>query len=163
MTSSSVLSSSSLRCGVPHGLARLIDLYERNFRLLQRLVPELDLPFDEAVSRAGDEPPLCLAVLERARYTVEFRLYYRYAGGATGPRPDVRIRVCRDAATTELLGAPPASCWPFVDEAVQSADEFLDEQWRRNHFLNRWFEYLLARGHGFTLADRPRRRVSSVD
>ncbi|HEX7381383.1 MAG TPA: DUF1249 domain-containing protein [Nevskiaceae bacterium] len=137
-----------------HGLARLIDLYERNYRLLEQLVPELDLPFDHARSLAGSEPELRLAVVARARYTCELRLYYRFCAGAQ--RPDLRVRVCRDALTAEALGDPPVHCWPLVDGEIQTAAQFLGAQWHRNLFLLRWLEYLLARGHGFSLAGRPR-------
>lgn len=138
-----------------HGLARLIDLYERNYRLLEQLVPELDLPFDHAGSCAGNEPELRLAVVARARYTCELRLYYRFCAGTQ--RPELHIRVCRDALTAEALGDPPAHCWPLVDDEIQTAAQFLGAQWHRNLFLLRWLEYLLARGHGFSLAGRPRR------
>ncbi|MDN5872837.1 MAG: DUF1249 domain-containing protein [Sinobacteraceae bacterium] len=142
--------------GQTHRLARIIDLYERNYRLLQRLTPELGYPFDAAVSRAGNEPPLYLMVVKRSRYTVELRLHYRFAGEQGDARPDMRLRVCRDAGTVEALGDPPQQCWPFVDTEVQDASHFLFQQWRRNHFLARWLEYLVDRGHGFALADRPR-------
>lgn len=144
-------------CGHPRGLAHLIDLYERNFRLLARLVPEFELPFDAAVSRAADEPVLGLEVVKRSRYTTEIRLHYRFAAPEEAIQPEVCIRVCRDAATAEALSAvPPEQSWPLATADGQDAERFLHDQWYRNHFLNRWLEYLLERGHGFVLAQRPR-------
>lgn len=149
----------------PHRLARLIDLYERNYRLLEQLTPELAYPFDAAVSRVGAEPPLHLRVVKRSRYTVELQLHYRFGadGGDDGNdsgndvlRPNMLLRVCRDAGTVEALGDAPQRCWPFVDEALQNAVGFMDQQWRRNYFLLRWLDYLVSQGHGFALADRPR-------
>ena len=61
-------------CGQPRRLAHLLDLYERNFRLLERLVPELNLPFDHAISRCDRDPPLHLNVMDRDRYGVRFSL-----------------------------------------------------------------------------------------
>lgn len=46
-------------------ISALLDLYERNFRLLQRLVPELDFPFDDAISCSSGDLPLRLWVTER--------------------------------------------------------------------------------------------------
>lgn len=143
-------------CGQRRGLAHLIDLYERNYRLLERLVPELDLPFESAVSRAGDEPVLGLEVVHRSRYTSELCLHYCFEEQGPELRPDVRIRICRDAGTAEVLGAPPERCWPLAVDSTHNAEQFLREQWQRNHFLLRWLEYLLDHGHGFSLAGRPR-------
>jgi len=33
-------------CGKPRRIAHLLDLYERNYQLLERLIPELELPFE---------------------------------------------------------------------------------------------------------------------
>ena len=54
----------------PQRLAVLIDLYERNFKLLQRLIPALDLPPQKAISHTLADPPLHLQVTERDRYTL---------------------------------------------------------------------------------------------
>ena len=43
-------------CGQPRGIAHLIELYERSFVLLERLVPELDLPFDTPEKLEEDRP-----------------------------------------------------------------------------------------------------------
>ncbi len=70
-------------------LAQLLDLYERNYRLIERLIPELEIPFDEAVSKSASDFPLHLTVRERDRYTVTFKLTYEfvdataYAGSLT--------------------------------------------------------------------------------
>ena len=58
-------------CGKPRRIAHLLDLYERNYQLLERLVPELELPFERAVSRSATDLPLVLTMVERAPYTSE--------------------------------------------------------------------------------------------
>ncbi|TAM11285.1 MAG: DUF1249 domain-containing protein [Nevskiaceae bacterium] len=151
-------------CGHPRGLGHLIDLYERNFRLLARLVPELELPFNAAISRAADEPLLGLEVVSRSRYTSEICLRYCFAAPEEAVQSEVRVRVCRDAGTAEALSpVPPEQAWPLATGEGQDAEQFLHDQWHRNHFLNRWLEYLLARGHGFVLAERPRGIPAPVD
>ena len=144
-------------CGRPRRLAHLLELYERNFRLIQRLVPELDLPFDRAVSRATADLPLYLTVVERAPYTVELRLTYRFDTPA-GRRldPDFWVRVYRDAKVAEALQCGRRMPWLAVDENDPLAHDYLHDQWTRNHMLTKWLDYLLERGHGFAIASRPR-------
>lgn len=141
----------------PARISALIDLYERNFRLVECLTPELELPFEDAVSYSGSDLPLRLTVLERGKYTSAFRLTYEFAE-AGGPRlePDLKVRVYRDARLAEALICPSRPSWLATDEGDPQALQYLDEQWRRNVLLHKWLEYLLAHGHGFGLAARPR-------
>lgn len=139
-------------------LAHLIDLYERNFTLLQRLAPELDLPFEHAVSKSASDLPLHLLVVERSPYTVELRLTYEFRE-AEGIRlsPDFWVRVYRDAQVAETLrytGRPP---WLAQEGDVAEARAYLHDQWSRNLMLGKWLEYLLHHGHGFAHVARPRR------
>jgi Uncharacterized protein conserved in bacteria len=144
-------------CGQPRGIAHLIELYERSYLLLERLVPELDLPFERAVSRSDDDLPLHLMVVERSPYTCELRLTYEFRD-AEGPRlePDFWLRVYRDARVAEALHCGRRAPWLAGSDSDPEADRFLHDQWARNHTLLKWLQYLLDRGHGFALADRPR-------
>ncbi|MDD3762115.1 MAG: DUF1249 domain-containing protein [Nevskiales bacterium] len=140
-----------------HRIARLIDLYEHNFRLLQRLVPELDAPYDQAVSRSHSDCPLHLEVADRDRYTLTLRLSYEFIDEHGMRRqPDLWVRVYRDASVAEALECSHRPPWRAEDEADPAAHAFLSEQWRRNLMLNKWLEYLLEHGHGFGLQERPR-------
>jgi uncharacterized protein len=146
-------------CGKPRRLAHLLDLYERNFRLLERLIPELELPFEHAVSKSAHDLPLHLTVLDRDRYTVSFKLTYVFEPGEGEQRqPDLVVRVYRDAHVVEALRQPQRPHWLARDEGDPEAARFLDDQWGRNLLLGKWLEYLLEHGHGFGLAGRPRLR-----
>ncbi len=153
--------------GYPSGqnrrLAQLLDLYERNYRLIERLIPELEIPFQEAVSRSASDLPLHLTVRERDRYTVTFKLTYEFID-AEGLRrqPDIWVRVYRDASMAEALECSHRPPWQAEDEADRKAWQFLNEQWRRNLMLGKWLEYLLDHGHGFTLSARPRQRSKTA-
>lgn len=148
-------------CGRPRRLAHLLDLYERNYRLLERLAPELNLPFDRAVSRSATDLPLVMTVVERAPYTSELRLTYEF-NGPEGRRldPDLWIKVYRDARVAEALRCGARPPWLAVDEGDPEAARYLHDQWARNHMLAKWLEYLLEHGHGFSMAARPRVAVT---
>lgn len=134
-----------------------MDLYEHNYRLLQRLVPELDLPFEAAVSRSGSDFPLHLSLVARDRYTLTLRLTYEFVDGEGVRRqPDMLIRAYRDAGVAEAMECSHRPPWLAQDESDPKAGEFLSGQWRRNLMLGKWLEYLLEHGHGFGLANRPR-------
>jgi len=135
-----------------------MDLYERNYFLMERLVPELELPFERAVSKSATDLPLHLIVVERAPYTSELRLTYEFKH-PDGRRlePDLWVRVYRDARVAEALHCGTRAPWTAADETDPEAHRLLDDQWARNHTLAKWLEYLLEHGHGFTIAARPRR------
>ena len=141
----------------PVRIAALLELFERNFRLIECLTPELELPFDDAVSYSSTDLPLRLTVLERGRYTSAFRLTYEFAEGqGTRLEPDLKVRVYRDARLAEALTCPSRPAWVATDEGDPQAMQFLDAQWGRNVLLHKWLHYLLEHGHGFGLAARPR-------
>lgn len=144
-------------CGKPRRLAHLLDLYERNFRLLERLVPELELPFDQAVSRSDTDLPLHLTVMERDRYTATLKLTYVFDRDSDEQRqPNLVVRVYRDARVVEALKQPQRPHWLAKDDKDPEAGRFLNDQWGRNLMLGKWIEYLLEHGHGFGMSARPR-------
>jgi hypothetical protein len=139
-------------------LAHLIDLYERNYLLLERLLPELELPFDHAVSHSASDLPLHLITVERSPYTVELRLTYEFRS-AEGLRlaPDFWIKVYRDARVAEALHCTQRPPWLAQEGGAPEAELYLNDQWSRNLMLARWLDYLLHHGHGFAHIERPRR------
>ena len=184
--------STNVYCGHrPVRLAELMELYERNFRMVEQLVPELDLPFDNAVSRCATDLPLHLSVLERSRYTSAFKLTYEFTDArGTHCAPDLQLRVYRDAHVVEALrcakrptdrmskcrdsartrsrnlssrGMPVVSRppWQAEGEGDPQVERFLSAQWSRNLLLYKWLVYLLGHGHGFGMAGRPRLSVDS--
>lgn len=148
--------SSTLLTGKPRRIAWLMDLYERNYTLLMRLLPQLALPFEHAVSKSATDLPLHLMAIERAPYTVELRLTYEFRD-EDGIRfsPDFWIKVYTDARVAEALhmsGRPP---WLAQEGEIGQAQAYLNDQWSRNVMLHKWLEYLLHHGHGFAHLARP--------
>ena len=147
----------------PVRIGALLELYERNFRLMQRLLPELDPPFDDAVSHSQTDLPLQLTVLERGRYTSAFKLTYEFREAEPDARlqPDLQVRVYRDARLAEALTCPTRPPWRAEEGGDPEVMRYLDDQWGRNLMLNKWLHYLLENGHGFGMAGRPRKAVTA--
>jgi uncharacterized protein YqiB (DUF1249 family) len=160
----------------PSRIAALMELYERNYLLLEQLVPELELPFNQATSTSTSDPPLHLIALERGRYTSAFRLTYEIDGRC---EPDMWVKVYRDARLAESLYCAARPRWlaGMMGDAGQDAQmpqrardggsvaapevrRYLGEQWARNLTLQKWLQYLLEQGHGFGMAARPRKCTS---
>jgi len=145
----------------PSSLARLMALYESNYARLLQLLPEPELPFERALSRSPLDRELHLRVLERSRYTVTFNLTYQFEdAGAMQAEPDVDVRIYRDVALAEALRVGPHSHCAVLRDLDRELGPMLTGRWGRNLTLNKWLAYLLAHGHGFSLAGRPRQAVS---
>ena len=103
-----------------------------------------------------------MMTVERAPYTVELRLTYEFRDGTDIEfKPDCWIKVYRDARVAEAVlfdGRPP---WLAQEGNTPEAFRYLNEQWKRNHLLFKWLEYLLHHGHGFAHVARPRRLVTA--
>ena len=145
--------SNALALRKPSRISVLMELYERNYLLLEQLVPELDLPFVQAVSTSKSDLPLHLIALERGRYTSAFRLTYEIDGRC---EPDMWVKVYRDARLAESLYCAMRPRWLAATEGDPEVGRYLDEQWTRNLTLHKWLQYLLEQGHGFGMAARPR-------
>ncbi len=145
-----------LAAAQPRSFTGLMALYESNYRRFERLVPELDLPFDEATSR-GEDATLYLRVLERCRYTTTVHLTYWFGEGQSlRADPDLRLRLYRDAELVEAISCDARSRYVALAGVPEIDDDVLNSQWPRNLLLNKWLAYCLAQGHSFGGAHRPR-------
>ncbi|ROO29012.1 hypothetical protein SAOR_04375 [Salinisphaera orenii MK-B5] len=146
-----------LAAAQPRSFTGLMGLYESNYRRFERLVPEIDLPFDQARS-PGEHATLHLRVLERCRYTVTLNLTYWFGEGDDArPDPDLRLRVYRDAQLAEAIYCDARSRYAALAGLPEIDEDVLGNQWPRNLLLNKWLAYCLAQGHSFGGAHRPRR------
>ena len=139
-------------CGRPRHLAHLLELYERNYRLLLRLLPELGAhaPRQPVVSRSASDCPLHLEIVERDRYTQTVRLTYEFIDDSGLRRqPDLWVRLYHDAAVAEALRCSQRPPWEAVDDADPAAQAFLSAQWQRNLLLHKWLSYLVEQNHAF--------------
>lgn len=144
----------------PGTFAALMDLYERNYIHIRRLLPVMPPAGIGYVSRTSGGLDLHLHIIERCRYTSELILTYQFgqADGAILAEPNLRIRVYHDArqaeaATAHLRHHPAFAIDTLPGRWTEGAS--LLTRWRINRFLYKWLGYCLRQGHGFTvLADR---------
>lgn len=117
---------------------------EGNFVRLMRLAPDVLNLRSVAKARAKGKPELYLRLIERSPFTLVIELTHDFAGAcATLAEPAVRLRVCLDSRTVEML-----SDWArtHVHEALRDAastESVLDYKWNLNYFLSRWLDHCL--------------------
>jgi len=152
-----------LLCSSPRGLvspdspgafAALMDLYERNYINIRRLLPVMPPALVERVSRTPGGMDLHLSVTERCRYTSELILTYQFGqdDGSTIAEPNLWIRVYHDARQAEVMAAHPRHRPTFaIDALAHHRPEHipLATRWRINRFLYKWLSYCLRQGHRF--------------
>lgn len=125
-------------------------LCEANFSRLVGLVPDLQTVGHVAIARVAGKPSLHLRLIERSPYTLIIDLTHDFADDyALLAEPGVRIRVCLDACTAEMLcdHARPAVLDALRDDPAARA--VLDYKWTLNYFLARWLDHCLTHHYRF--------------
>jgi len=125
-------------------------LYEINYQLLLKLIPQLHKMSTVCVSTVLNAADLHLRVIERSPYTTVISLTHEFmAGPAHLPAPDLWIRVCHDACVAEAIanqdGQSPAHARTYTWHKGLDADI----KWRLNTFAERWLKECLKQGHQF--------------
>ncbi|MDM7322606.1 MAG: DUF1249 domain-containing protein [Gammaproteobacteria bacterium] len=131
--------------------AALMELYEMNFMLMRRLIPDMARAQGTYVATQGEGLPLHVEVLERGRFTTMLRLYYLLPaeGGQPVRAPDLEVRVYHDARVAEAV----AGRLRGRDCGALGAMRCLNVRWRLNRFLYKWLRYLLHRRPRIALAE----------
>jgi len=145
----------------PGTFAALMDVYERNYIQIRRLLPVMPPVGAGCVSQIAGGLDLHLYIIERCRYTSELILTYQFGqnDSALIAEPNLRIRVYHDARQAEAAAAhlrhyPAFAVNTLANHWADSAS--LLTRWRIIRFLYKWLGYCLRQGHGFaTRTDRP--------
>lgn len=133
----------------------LMDLYERNYNLTCRLIPDLNLIPTKCKTSSKNYPDLYLTIQARCKFTTMMNLTYRFpldrevaSDESCISDPDLNIRVYHDARMVEAMSCQSKG---FMSMAVnQIADRSqLECRWESNLFLNKWLEYVIGRGYQF--------------
>ena len=135
----------------PGTFAGLMDLYERNYISMRRLIPDMPASKTSWRSQTPGGLNLHLQILERFRYTTELSLtYYFKRNEQWVAEPDLYIRIYHDARLAEVISARLRHRPYFVAEAVESDRKHLNSRWHVNRFLYKWLHYCLHQGHSFS-------------
>lgn len=132
----------------PHARQRfssLMELYEQNYILLRRMLPEKEQIPDYWVSRVPGHLDLHLWVIERAKFTTTLRLSYQFhCDNRAEYEPDLTVRIYHDARTAEAMSAIVHG----KPRKMRHAST-LEWRWSLNRFLYRWLRYSKHQGHHF--------------
>jgi uncharacterized protein YqiB (DUF1249 family) len=120
-----------------------MSLYESNYL---KLIALLGLPATWPARASSFVPGDCelrLTTQSRSPFTSELLLTYVLPVSTIGAQqsltvPDMLLRVYQDARLVEALPGPARQ------------DRELRQSWGRNMMLNKWLEYCVERGHGFS-------------
>lgn len=130
--------------------ASLMAVYERNFRLLQQLLPDLDVLPDGLTSVVHGSLDLHLQVLERCKYTTSLRLtYYFPVDDEHVADPDLTIKIYHDACQAEAIACLDKGFMP-VEHHAGNKKPFIDCRWESNLFVEKWLRYSIDQGHIFS-------------
>ena len=130
--------------------AGMMHLYERNYILIRRLVPDMPAQPGHYVSQIKEGLALHLELIERFPYTTELMLTYVFdRDNHQQTEPDLRLRVYHDARLAEVMEAHLRH-WPrFSADQDDSNDTRLRSRWHVNRFLYKWLSYCVYQGHRF--------------
>lgn len=127
-------------------MGMVLDLSDEIYRLLMRLVPDLQQLQGKLLSTTRRGMDLHLEILEQTPYTTLLHLTYYFPHVAgQDPDPDAQLRVYHDLRQVDVLdlrqSALPLQRW--------GANPTLEQRWKINLFLSRWLAYCVWEGHGF--------------
>src|SRR5512143_2088513 len=118
---------------LPGTFAGLMDLYERNYIGIRRLIPLMPPVTTREISSIPGGLRLYLEVLERFRYTSELVLTYHFVReGGVVAEPDLRIRVYHDARLVEVMSAQLRHRPEFQLNEENSQQTQLSARWHIN-------------------------------
>lgn len=135
----------------------LMDLYEKNYALLCRLIPDQDKIPIKTESRVDGSPTLYLHIEERCKYTTMLSITY-YFKGSEGNKiadPDLQVRIYHDARQAEAMSCNKTGLLTgkteqtTIKELGDIARSMIENKWENNLFLEKWLKYTLAQGHQF--------------
>lgn len=135
----------------------LMDLYDRNFALLNRVIPELQSMPGVSKTIMENYPDLYLKIQKRCKFTTMMNLTYRFSVNADNSidepeyveDPDLNIRVYHDARMVEAVSCKTKGLMPIGLDCFGEQNHFAC-RWDSNIFLNKWLEYIIGIGYVFT-------------
>jgi len=140
----------------PRGFVSLMDLYENNYIRLRRLIPDLSVLPETAVSKLPGCLSLHLKIIDRTKFTTTIFLTYYFddADGGEPPvavedvaEPALTLRLYHDAHQVEVLTGHLKHGRLRYDHIPEKAIKI---KWKLNRFVYKWLGYCLYLGHAFS-------------
>lgn len=135
----------------PKGFVSLMDLYENNYMRLRRLISDLAVMPNNAISHVTGCLSLYLTVLERTKFTTTIYLTYYFAeSNKSVAEPALTIRLYHDTHQAEVLTGHlqhGRKCYDHIPEKA------IKIKWKLNRFLYKWLGYILYLGHHFSVTE----------
>jgi uncharacterized protein YqiB (DUF1249 family) len=123
---------------------------EGNFVRLMRLAPDLPSLGVVAKAKVIGKPELYLRLIERSPFTLILELTHDFSGAyASLMEPAVRLRVCLDSRTVEMLSDFARAHVYEVFRHTATPECVLDYKWNLNYFLSRWLDHCLECDYHF--------------
>lgn len=123
-------------------------VFEENFRLLQRLLPELEQGADRFVLNAAKGEALELLILERCRYTTMVALSQPFAiDGEWLPDLSMQLRVYHDARVVEVAAYQGCHRIPARYQVESQGRHHKDDKRQINFLLHDLLLYCLRLGY----------------
>ena len=123
-------------------------VFEQNFRLLQRLLPELEQGGDRFVLNAAKGEALELLILERCRYTTMVELSQPFAiDGEWLPDLSMQLRVYHDARVVEVAAYQGCHRIPARYQVESQGRHHKDDKRQINFLLHDLLLYCLRLGY----------------
>jgi len=130
-----------------HDLERL---YEINFQLLLKLIPQLRQMTVGCVSSVLNAADLHLRIIERSPYTTVISLTHEFMAGPTSlPAPDLWLRICHDACVAEAIANQDGNSPAHARTYTWHKGLDTDIKWQLNAFAEKWLKDCLKQGHQF--------------
>ncbi len=131
----------------PRGFVSLMDLYENNYMRLRRLIPDVSMLEETAISKLPGCLSLHTTILERTKFTTTLCLTYCFEEGGRGvEEPALTLRIYHDAHQVEVLTGHLKHGQQHFDHIPEKA---IEVKWKLNRFLYKWLGYCLYLGHLF--------------
>lgn len=123
-------------------------VFEENYRLMQRLVPEFDQGGDRIVLSGEEGSELELLIMERCRYTTMVALSIPFRiDGEWLPDLSMQLRVYHDARVVEVASYQGCHRIPARYQVAQQGRHHKDDKRQINFLLHDLLLYCLRLGY----------------
>jgi len=128
----------------------LMAVYEHNYSMINRLLPQVRTATGCICSSVTDHPALYCRIEEQNRYTTTLRLTYFLDIPEQGriADPDLLIRVYHDTRQCEVMSCRLNGFMP-IGRYDDSSRPVIDCKWDSNLFLEKWLDYTLSKTYSF--------------